>query len=124
MVYTPVMAPACLAKSRLTIPAAIRRLMPMLAPAIQLPANKPTSPNELRRVMPAASVSSSPDHPLAPKRRAGSAPTVQTTQAQHRQRGSNPALAADKPRLADTSLSNGDRLDNADAGSSPPGSSP
>ena len=90
-------------------------ITPMLAPASTLPANKPISPNELRRMIPPASVSRIPNTTRsAPKRRASiGANGANKPRHSTGKVVSKPACAADKPRLFDTSLSIGAMLDSA-----------
>src|SRR5450830_1260748 len=109
------MVPACFAKSRLTMPGNSTPITPMLAPATTLPANKPNSPRELRRMIPPARVSRIPSTTRSlPKRRASNGARGAARPRQSTGKVVNrPALAADKPRLRDTSPSNGAMLDNA-----------
>src|SRR5450830_210181 len=109
------MVPACLAKSRLTIPGNNTPMMPMLAPAIRLPANSPTSPNALRSRIPAANVSRIPSTTRSALKRRARIGASGANRPRHSTGNvvSKPALAADNPRLLETSLSSGDRLDSA-----------
>src|SRR3989344_917783 len=109
------MVPACLAKSRLTMPGSNTPITPMLAPASTLPATRPISPKELRRMIPPASVRRMPNTTRsAPKRRASTgASGPNNPRNSPGNVVSKPAWAADRPRLFDTSLSSGAMLDSA-----------
>ncbi|MNE12549.1 hypothetical protein D3C80_1053500 [compost metagenome] len=109
------MAPACLGKSRLTMPGSNTPITPMLAPAMMLPANRPNVPIELRKAIPAASITRMPNTTRSlPKRRASiGASGANSPRHSTGKVVSKPACAALRPRLCDTSLSKGAMLDSA-----------
>ncbi|MNY05886.1 hypothetical protein D3C86_1386180 [compost metagenome] len=109
------MVPACFGKSRLTMPGSNTPITPMLAPASTLPANRPISPNELRRMIPPARVNRMPSTTRsAPNRRASTGANGANRPRQSTGNVvSNPAADADKPRDFETSLSIGAMLDSA-----------
>ncbi|MCY1432889.1 hypothetical protein D9M71_488980 [compost metagenome] len=90
-------------------------ITPMLAPASTLPANRPISPNELRRMIPPASVSRMLNTTRSAPKRLASSGASGANRPRHNTGNvvSKPACDADKPRDFETSLSIGAMLDSA-----------